>query len=478
MIFSAVRSTHRQTLALSIFSCALFFLGGFSAEAQGRNQARDRAQAQGQERAQGRTQAQKPARQAVRGRAPRLLTVEQYSRLTSEQRQNYIGALQDLYIKVESQQMHRGRPMRYSAVDQNGEFHSGAGVNGGWPVGSEIITSFWAQVLGAPAWADNTPRCVIGGVIRPLNADRSCPTHPTEQRRCEIEGSGENTFKCGLIFKEVCVPRTVDGQIGSITQRCKQAFEELDAERQRVSEDDYERIKKVYERLLSQACENVSEEVCDTVEQRFNELQSQFDGGLPEDQTQSNRPTLQSEKPVCSGKSVQIELENSPFDFDSVEMEMGKVTFKKEEIEDVIHCDARNNEFGRSGTADKTKVTAGNPNLFNFDDRIYQLNSPKQRALNIEVPGNDQKSKLIVTCERNEIRVRFYKQETGTPDSLIGEYNIGRRHTAIQANQASLNFGGEESELIFKDCNPSSGDRSTTRSRGNQRGARGGRATQ
>ena len=236
MSFSAVQLTHSRLFALSSLVLLLLAFFSFPSEAQGQNQAKELAQAQGQERAQaqGRSQVQRSTRQAAPGRAPRLLTVEQYSRLTSEQRQNYIGALQDLYIKVESQQMHRGRPMRYSAVDQNGEFHSDAGVNGAWPVGSEMFTSFWAQVLGAPAWAQTEAeamdRCIVGGVVRRLDARGRCPTFG---RPCG-EGDG---FKCGVIFGNACVNRL---PLEGLTQRCKANPKELTPENYRAYiTDDY-----------------------------------------------------------------------------------------------------------------------------------------------------------------------------------------------------------------------------------------------
>lgn len=127
-----------------------------------------------------------------------LLSVLQYQRLTAQQRDLYIQALQDLYLYLEGLQTHQGEPIQFSR-------------NFLWP--------------RAYAQATNSSQCAVGGHILEKDSRGLCPTGARPCPSDLLEGrAAASTFRCGILFGGVCVDRFEQGgRVGSLTQRCLSA---------------------------------------------------------------------------------------------------------------------------------------------------------------------------------------------------------------------------------------------------------------
>jgi hypothetical protein len=118
------------------------------------------------------------------------------------------------------------------------QFRSGMKVSG-------LTPSFEMDALNyllPKAFADDSDKCVIGGLLRTLQ-DNKCPTRG---RPCSANGISDG-FECGIIFGKACVQRE---PIADISERC---FRESESRNMTVAEinNAYESAKDIIGRMVA-----------------------------------------------------------------------------------------------------------------------------------------------------------------------------------------------------------------------------------
>lgn len=157
---------------------------------------------------------------------PRLLSPQQFSRLSEVEQRRYVRNLQVVMVHFEKLQFQFGM----KASNQR--------------------RSAYLQLLMPYAYANGSNTCVVAGRLRSRNADGTCPVWGYN---CNPDGGSPSSqhIQCGAIFGGKCVKRMDDnGGFSGLSERCLQAAEEMNVEEIRAAYDAMNtRFNGIYDRM-------------------------------------------------------------------------------------------------------------------------------------------------------------------------------------------------------------------------------------